>query len=159
MRVKVEVLPPSVQKWRSRAVAIRHYPEARTVMSRPIHMTYEQERRARRSLLERWNAARERYDAEHRDEPQQKDLRDTDPDALVADPTTAHVLGALAHSEARELESIVHALRRLRSGVYGRCIVCGDSIAAAALEAAPEAVTCQGCAGDRSSNTGPTHRG
>lgn len=116
-------------------------------MSRPIHMTYEQERRARRSLLERWNAARERYDAEHRDQPPQ--LRDTDPDALAADPSTAQMLGALGRSDARELESIVHALRRLRSGVYGRCIVCGESIPTAALEAAPEAVVCAGCTAER----------
>jgi DnaK suppressor protein len=111
-------------------------------------MTYEQERRARRSLLERWNAARDRYVAVHRDETEQTRLRDANPDALAADPTTAHHLGTFEHSDARELESIVHALRRLRSGVYGRCIVCGSSIPAAALEAAPEAVKCQSCSSE-----------
>jgi RNA polymerase-binding transcription factor DksA len=114
-------------------------------MNSPIQMTYEQERRARRSLLERWHVAHERWVAEDRDERGQTHLHEANPDALVADPTTAHALDAFASADSRELESIVHALRRLRSGVYGRCIVCAGSIPAAALEAAPEAVTCSSC--------------
>ena len=117
-------------------------------MNSPIQMTYEQERRARRSLLERWHVARERYVAEHRDEREHQHLREANPDALVADPTTVHSLDTFRNSDARELESIVHALRRLRSGVYGRCIVCAGSIPHADLEAAPEAVMCQVCAND-----------
>jgi len=111
-------------------------------------MTYEQERRVRRSLLERWHVARERYAEVHRDEPA-RSLGDANPDALAADPTRAQQLPAFEHSDACELESIVHALRRLRSGVYGRCIVCGGSIPAATLEAAPEAVMCQPCSSER----------
>ena len=110
-------------------------------------MTPEQTRRVRRSLLDRWQSARERTVAELPDEREQSRLRETNPDHLAADPT-AVALPASCPDHARELESIVHALRRLRSGVYGRCIVCNDRISAERLEASPEAVACERCAPD-----------
>jgi RNA polymerase-binding transcription factor DksA len=108
-------------------------------------MTPEQTRRVRRSLLDRWLSARERTAAELHDELEQTRLRNTDPDQLAADPT-AVALPAACPDHARELESIVHALRRLRSGVYGHCIVCNEWISAERIEASPEAVACERCA-------------
>jgi DnaK suppressor protein len=110
-------------------------------------MTYEQERRARRSLLDRWQATRERCAAEPHDGASFS-LREANPEHLAADQSAAADLGALSTSTARELESIVHALRRLRAGVYGRCIVCAQPIGATALEAAPDAVLCKPCAAE-----------
>jgi RNA polymerase-binding transcription factor DksA len=126
----------------------RAYDEAQLAM-RPNRMTHEQERRARRSLLERWQATRDRCVAALRDEGDQATLRAANPDALAAEQTTSHMLGVLEHNDARELVSIVHALRRLRAGVYGRCIVCGSAIGPSQLETAPEAATCPACTIER----------
>lgn len=109
-------------------------------------MTPERTRRVRRSLLDKWQSARDRYADELRDEREKTRLREADPDQLAADPS-AVAPPAPSLADARELESIVHALRRVRAGVYGRCIVCNGSIPTERLDAAPEAVTCDSCDG------------
>lgn len=38
------------------------------------------------------------------------------------------------------------ALRRVAASTYGKCLVCGDAIAPARLEARPTAATCIACA-------------
>jgi RNA polymerase-binding transcription factor DksA len=57
---------------------------------------------------------------------------------------------------ARELERIEEALRRLESGRYGYCKVCGQSITLARLELDPTVETCSVCAGDVAEDSMPT---
>ena len=49
---------------------------------------------------------------------------------------------------AREIASVGHALARIDDGSYGECVRCGGDIAAARLEARPEAALCIRCARD-----------
>jgi len=44
------------------------------------------------------------------------------------------------------LHKVEHALRRIESGDYGICEVCGDAIPVARLEVLPYATTCVTCA-------------
>ena len=46
----------------------------------------------------------------------------------------------------REIASVRRALARIDDGSYGECVRCGESIAAARLEARPEAALCINCA-------------
>jgi RNA polymerase-binding transcription factor DksA len=55
-------------------------------------------------------------------------------------------LGAgLLSISAQTVQSIEDALRRLRTGTYGRCVDCEEPIAPARLRALPFAQTCVGC--------------
>ena len=54
---------------------------------------------------------------------------------------------ALVRDAVVRLESVDEAAARLDAGTYGRCVVCGEQIAAGRLEARPTATTCVGCAG------------
>ncbi|MEA2321330.1 MAG: DnaK suppressor protein [Solirubrobacteraceae bacterium] len=56
--------------------------------------------------------------------------------------TEVGVGGRLEISQAR----VVRALEKLEEGTYGTCDACGEPIAAARLEAAPESVLCIACA-------------
>ena len=47
---------------------------------------------------------------------------------------------------AREIASVKRALARIEDGTYGECVRCGEDIAAARLEARPEAALCINCA-------------
>jgi DnaK suppressor protein len=51
----------------------------------------------------------------------------------------------LAEVESRELANIEQALRRMKKGTYGNCVVCGSQIALARLNALPYATTCLDC--------------
>jgi RNA polymerase-binding transcription factor DksA len=58
----------------------------------------------------------------------------------------ARGLGAgLLSISAQTVQSIEDALRRLRTGSYGRCVDCEGPIAAARLRALPFAQTCVAC--------------
>lgn len=46
----------------------------------------------------------------------------------------------------REVASVSRALERITKGTYGECVRCGSAIAAARLEARPEAALCIDCA-------------
>lgn len=46
----------------------------------------------------------------------------------------------------REIASVKRALGRIEDGTYGECVHCGREIAAARLEARPEAALCIDCA-------------
>ncbi len=46
----------------------------------------------------------------------------------------------------REIASVKRALGRIEDGTYGECVRCGRDIAAARLEARPEAALCIDCA-------------
>ncbi len=56
-------------------------------------------------------------------------------------------LEALESRKLREMADIRAALARIADGSYGTCVVCGEPIAEARLQALPTAITCIGCAG------------
>lgn len=47
--------------------------------------------------------------------------------------------------ESAELDAIDAALQRIEDGSYGECAECGTEIAAARLQAAPQALRCVAC--------------
>ena len=47
---------------------------------------------------------------------------------------------------AKEIASVKRALARIEDGNYGECVRCGEDIAAARLDARPEAALCINCA-------------
>lgn len=54
---------------------------------------------------------------------------------------------------SREIASVDRALERIAEGTYGLCVACGETIAAARLEARPEAALCISCASARERQT------
>lgn len=58
----------------------------------------------------------------------------------------AHVLSKLGDAETKQLSAVMAALRRLAAGTYGTCLRCQRPIAAARLDALPEAPVCAECA-------------
>jgi DnaK suppressor protein len=52
---------------------------------------------------------------------------------------------ALREKNEQHLEQVEAALARLDAGTYGRCVRCGEPIAAERLEALPWAAHCIGC--------------
>lgn len=58
----------------------------------------------------------------------------------------ARVLSEMTDTDARALDGVVAAIRRLDTGRYGRCAVCEQPIEPARLRALPEAAECAGCA-------------
>jgi DnaK suppressor protein len=61
---------------------------------------------------------------------------------------------ALVSISAATVQSIETALRRLRSGTYGRCIDCDESISPARLSALPFAEVCVECQARRDEASG-----
>ena len=57
----------------------------------------------------------------------------------------ARLLARLDDAGQAEIGAIDRALARIASGDYGRCVVCGESIAAARLVAVPAAEACLRC--------------
>jgi RNA polymerase-binding transcription factor DksA len=58
----------------------------------------------------------------------------------------ARVLSEMTDTDARALDAVVAAIRRLDAGNYGFCAVCDQPIEPARLRALPEAAECAGCA-------------
>ncbi|MFC3570029.1 TraR/DksA family transcriptional regulator [Paracoccus sp. TOH] len=56
------------------------------------------------------------------------------------------VLQALGNAEQAELKRIEAALRRIETGDYGYCTICGDDIAAPRLDLIPDTPFCAQCA-------------
>ncbi len=56
------------------------------------------------------------------------------------------VLGAISHSAQEELQQVEAALRRLASGRYSTCAVCGEDIEPERLDAVPYTDRCRSCA-------------
>jgi DnaK suppressor protein len=56
------------------------------------------------------------------------------------------VLGAISHSAQAELQQVESALRRLASGRYNTCSVCGEDIEPERLAAVPYTDRCRSCA-------------
>jgi DnaK suppressor protein len=62
-----------------------------------------------------------------------------------ADNFSRAVSAALLESAARTVQSIEDALRRLRTGIYGRCLDCASPIPAVRLQVLPFAERCRDC--------------
>ncbi|HVO29090.1 MAG TPA: TraR/DksA C4-type zinc finger protein [bacterium] len=71
--------------------------------------------------------------------------READPLDASASRRDAAALNAVSESEARELERIDAALRRIEDGTWGVCVDCGDSIEPQRRHALPEAAFCRTC--------------
>ena len=56
------------------------------------------------------------------------------------------VLDELAEEERQQVRAIRAALTRMEEGTYGRCVTCGEQIAAKRLAALPYATQCLACA-------------
>jgi RNA polymerase-binding protein DksA len=59
--------------------------------------------------------------------------------------TLASLGAAVADHQVQEIREIEAALQRLRDGVYGVCVDCGEAIGAARLAAYPTAARCVAC--------------
>ncbi|MCA1712727.1 MAG: TraR/DksA family transcriptional regulator [Actinobacteria bacterium] len=68
-----------------------------------------------------------------------------DPEGATIGFERAQLAVLIAQAEQR-LADLDGALEQVRAGSYGTCAVCGGPIAAARLEARPQARTCIGCA-------------
>lgn len=71
-----------------------------------------------------------------------------DPEGVTIAFERAQLQGMLAGAR-RDLEALDRAAGRLAVGTYGRCLVCGEPIPDARLEALPAAEACLTCAGRR----------
>ena len=77
------------------------------------------------------------------------DLRsphDRDSQERATEQENDEVLEGLDEMTLVEVRQIREALRRIESGSYGSCSVCGGPIGAGRLAAVPSAVTCVDCA-------------
>ncbi len=68
-----------------------------------------------------------------------------DPEGATIGFERAQAMALLAQAQ-EHLAAIDAALDRLTAGTYGRCVSCGQPIAAERLEARPEAARCITCA-------------
>lgn len=57
----------------------------------------------------------------------------------------AQLLSVMSDADARTLENVVAAIRRLDAGTYGVCAICDGPIEPARLRALPEAADCVDC--------------
>lgn len=71
-----------------------------------------------------------------------------DPEGVTIGFERAQLQGLLAGAR-RDLQSLDRASARLDAGTYGRCLLCGEPIPDARLEALPAAETCLACSGRR----------
>lgn len=79
---------------------------------------------------------------EHDLSQRQEIVRQAGPSAA---PNVDPVTWATSTATRRVLEQITAALTRLDDGTYGRCLRCGERIAAARLEVLPHAENCLDC--------------
>lgn len=56
------------------------------------------------------------------------------------------VLAGIGQETRASIQQIRAALARIEAGKYGICVLCGEAIKPARLEAIPETVVCVGCA-------------
>lgn len=59
-----------------------------------------------------------------------------------------HRLPILSDDDARAMEEIIDALRRVETGTYGQCVACGEGIDFRRLQDSPTTRMCEGCASD-----------
>ncbi len=93
----------------------------------------------RRDLLQRYRAELERVEEELAS-------RDIEVVERSTEEWDATVLSKLGDTDMRSIVAVTEAIKRLDAGAYGACLVCGESISKARLDALPEATTCIDCA-------------
>ena len=71
---------------------------------------------------------------------------DPDWEDRAVDLADDEVQETLSGADAEELRAIDAALARIGAGTYGRCVRCGDSIAAERLNLLPQTPFCSDCA-------------
>lgn len=64
---------------------------------------------------------------------------------LASDDTDKNILQALSAVDMVRLEQIQSAIKRLKNGNYGACVLCGNMINPVRLEALPSAHLCIEC--------------
>ena len=92
----------------------------------------------RLALLSRYQGALERADEELATPAHE--LVD-----IASEQWDAQMLSEMSDVDARALEAVIGALRRLDAGTYGKCAVCGEPIDLARLRVLPEAAECAEC--------------
>ena len=96
----------------------------------------------RRALLQRYREELERVEEELA-------ARDVEIVERSAEEWDAVVLSKLGDVDMRSIVAVTEAIARVDNGTYGQCMICGDRIGAARLEALPEATKCIECAASR----------
>jgi RNA polymerase-binding transcription factor DksA len=96
-------------------------------------------RSRRAQLLARYRDAGERADEELA-------TPESDPIDVASEQWDVRVLSEMSDADARALDGVIAALRRLDAGTYGFCAACEQSIEPARLRLLPEATECARCA-------------
>lgn len=99
----------------------------------------------RADVAARVDRLRRDLDAVQRLRSQNSDDDEHDPEGATTAQLWSQSVGILDAAQ-RELDDLVSAIRRLEAGEYGICQRCGQAIAAARLEARPDATLCIDCA-------------
>ena len=100
----------------------------------------------RERLLRRREELRQRASDANADLRHEADPLSADFAEQVTQRENDDVLGAISHSARAELEHVEGALRRLASGRYTTCAVCGEDIEPERLGAVPYTDRCRACA-------------
>ena len=102
--------------------------------------------RLHKTLMTRRNELRKRLGIELEDLAHSKHSSASGDAADAAfDASGEEIASTLAELEAKELAQIERALRRLKSGTYGRCEACSVKIPVARLNALPYSTVCIKC--------------
>ena len=102
--------------------------------------------RLHKTLMSRRNELRKRLGIELEDLAHTKHSSASGDAADAAfDASGEEIASTLAELEAKELAQIERALRRLKSGTYGRCEACAVKIPVARLNALPYSTVCIKC--------------
>ena len=97
-------------------------------------------------LLKRRDELRQRASEASADLRHEADPLSADFAEQVTQRENDDVLGAISHSAQEELQQVEAALRRLASGRYTTCSVCGEDIEPERLAAVPYTDRCRACA-------------
>jgi RNA polymerase-binding transcription factor DksA len=100
----------------------------------------------RERLLKRRDELRQRASDASADLRHESDPLSADFAEQVTQRENDDVLGAISHSARAELQQVEAALRRLASGRYTTCAVCGEDIEPERLAAVPYTDRCRTCA-------------
>src|SRR5215472_9621491 len=113
----------------------------------------------RDQLLKRREELRQRASEASADLRHEADPLSADFAGQVTQPENDDGLRAISHSAQAELQQVEAALRRLASGRYTTCSVCGEDIEPERLAAVPYTDRCRSCAEGTRSTGGRGARG
>ena len=117
-------------------------------MSRDPAIVRKRLQERRQQLFARYRGAVDRVDEE-------LDSREIESVENSNEQWDARLLSAMSETDARALKAVLSALVRLDEGAYGTCLVCGQPIDDARLEALPETALCVADAEAREIEEGP----